>query len=177
MGKETRKKPTFALRVLVQERLADIIAVDVAGYQSHVEINGSTLSVTIDKLSDTANKWMIPRIGRKAFRAVAFEILYFVGERSLVTRGSDALFDLTPLEFHKLFVPLIASMGDFDAMSNWLEKTEVLAEADLKRDASKYSFLEHSSSWDNGDSDSNSSPNSLRKNKSEEDHFDSRTIT
>lgn len=127
----TIRKPSFALRCLVQERFAGIIAIDIAGYQSSIEIKENTLSVTIDSLKDTADKWLVPRRARKAFRAVAFEALYFVGEHGLITSGADALFALTPFEFHGLFSPLLAAMGDADAMENWLTRTKVLAEVDL----------------------------------------------
>lgn len=128
------RKPSFALRVLVQERLAEIIATDVAGFHSAIEIKDSTLSVTIDSLLETSDKWLIPRRARKPFRAVAFEVLYFVGEHGLITRGAEALFDLSPFEFHGLFSPLIAAMGDADTMEGWLANTDVLAAADLARD-------------------------------------------
>ena len=134
VGKEARK-PSFALRVLVQERFSQIIAVEVAGYQSSIEIKDNTLSVTIESLHDTADKWLIPRRARKAFRAAAFEVLYFVGEHGLITRGAEALYDLTPFEFHGLFNPLLASMGDAETMESWLASTEVLADVDLKRDS------------------------------------------
>eukprot|EP00934_Nitzschia_sp_Nitz4_P001241 Nitzschia sp. Nitz4//scaffold15_size197535//101758//103941//NITZ4_001584-RA/size197535-augustus-gene-0.226-mRNA-1//-1//CDS//3329537733//1241//frame0 len=128
------RKPSFGLRVLVQERLAEIIATDIAGYHSAIAIQDTTLSVTMDCLKDVADKWLIPRRARKAFRAVAFESLYFVGEHGLVTRGADALFELSPLEFHGLFSSLVAAMGDADTMEGWLSSTNVLAEADLVRD-------------------------------------------
>lgn len=64
---------------------------------------------------------------------MAFESLYFVGERGLIIRGADALYDLTPFEFHSLFAPLLAAMGDADTMEGWLENTNVLAEVDLKK--------------------------------------------
>jgi hypothetical protein len=133
IGREARK-PSFALRVLVQERFSQIIAIEVAGYQSSIEIKENTLSVTIESLQDTADKWLIPRRARKAFRSAAFEILYFVGEHGLITRGAEALYDLTPFEFHGLFNPLLASMGDAETMEAWLANTEVLADVDLKRD-------------------------------------------
>ena len=126
-----KKKPSFALRVLVQERIAEIIAAEIAGYQSNVEIRENTLSVTIDSLKTAAEKWMIPRRARKAFRAVAFEALYFVGEHGLITRGPDALYDLTPFEFHGLFGPLLASMGDAESMEGWLEGTNIMADVEL----------------------------------------------
>ena len=55
------RKPSFALRALVQERLAEIIATDVAGYQDSIEIKEHTLSVTIDSLKQTLDRWKIPR--------------------------------------------------------------------------------------------------------------------
>jgi hypothetical protein len=127
------RKPSFALRVLVQERFAEIIALEVAGFQSSIEIKDHTLSVTIDSLYETADKWFIPRRARKAFRAVSFEVLYFVGEHGLITRGADALYDLTPFEFHGLFSSLVAAMGDADTMEGWLESTDTLALVDLQR--------------------------------------------
>jgi hypothetical protein len=127
------RKPSFAMRVLVQERFAEIIAIEVAGFHSLVEIKDYTLSVTIDSLYETAEKWCIPRRARKAFRAVAFEVLYFVGEHGLITRGADALYDLTPFEFHGLFSSLVAAMGDADTMEGWLESTDTLALVDLQR--------------------------------------------
>ncbi|OEU14579.1 hypothetical protein FRACYDRAFT_262012 [Fragilariopsis cylindrus CCMP1102] len=127
------KKPSFALRVLVQERFAKIIATEVAGYHSSILINHDVLSVTIDSMSGTADKWFIPRGARKTFRAVALEILYFVGEHGLITRGEDALYELTPFEFHGLFSSLVAAMGDADTMEGWLAKTDTLALVDLER--------------------------------------------
>jgi hypothetical protein len=132
---QVKKKPSFALRCLVQERMAEIIAMDIAGFQSDIEIMENTLSVTIDSLPRTADKWLVPRRARKAFRAVAFEALYFVGEHGLITRGADALLDLTPFEFHRLFSPLLAAMGDADTMEGWLATTNILAEVDLKRES------------------------------------------
>jgi uncharacterized membrane protein YciS (DUF1049 family) len=134
------RKPSFALRVLVQERFSEIFATDIAGYQSSIEIKENTLSVTIDTLKGTADKWLIPRRARKAFRAVAFEALYFVGEHGLITRGADALYDLSPFEFHGLFSPLLAALGDAETMEGWLASTDTLADVDLRRDPSRPSL-------------------------------------
>lgn len=134
------RKPSFALRVLVQERFSEIFATDIAGYQSSIEIKENTLSVTIDTLKGTADKWLIPRRARKAFRAVAFEALYFVGEHGLITRGADALYDLSPFEFHGLFSPLLAALGDAETMEGWLASTDILADVDLHRDPSRPSL-------------------------------------
>ena len=140
------RKPSFALRALVQERFAEIIAAEVAGFESSIEIKENTLSVTIGTLRQTTSKWMIPRRARRAFRAVAFEALYFVGEHGLITRGADALFDLSPMEFHRLFTPLLAALGDADSMEAWLATTDVLAEVDLARiaPASRQKESQHS---------------------------------
>ena len=127
------KKPSFALRVLVQERMAEIIAIEVAGFHSAIEIKDYKMSVKIESMSDTADKWSIPRRARKAFRAVAFEVLYFVGEHGLITRGADALYELTPFEFHGLFSTLVAAMGDADMMEGWLAKSDALAQVDLQQ--------------------------------------------
>jgi hypothetical protein len=134
------KKPSFALRVLVQQRFAEIIAIEVAGFQSNIEIEQSTMSVTIDTLHRTAEKWLVPRRARKAFRSVAFEAIYFVGEHSLVTRGADALYNLNPFEFHGLFAPLLAAYGDADTMEGWLASTNVLADVDLRGFGSSRGF-------------------------------------
>ncbi len=125
------KKPTFALRVLVQERLAYIIAHEVAGYQSKVEIKNNTLSVTIDSLKQTAEKWLIPKRATRSFRAVAFELLYFVGERQLIVRGASAIFDLRPAEMQGIFGPVLAAMGDAGTMEAWMNRTQMLAQTEL----------------------------------------------
>ena len=89
------------------------------------------MTVTIDVLKKVADKWLIPRRARKAFRAVSFEALYFVGEHGLITRGAEALFSLSPIEFHQIFSPLLASFGDAESMEAWLESTQPLTDVDL----------------------------------------------
>lgn len=128
---QVKRKPSFALRALVQERLAEIIASDVAGYQDSIEIQDHTMSVSIRALKETAIRWKLPRRTRRPFRSVAFEVLFFLGEYALVTRGADALFDLSPIVFHGLFAPLLASFGEAEAMEDWLIATQVTADADL----------------------------------------------
>jgi hypothetical protein len=141
-----RKKPSFALRALVQERFAEIIATDIAGYQNGIEIKDCTLTVTIDILKKVSEKWLIPRRARKAFRAVSFEALYFVGEHGLITKGAEALFSLSPIEFHQLFSPLLASFGDAESMESWLESTQALADVDLSTSFASQSNLPQQSS-------------------------------
>jgi hypothetical protein len=42
------------------------------------------------------------------------------------------LYDLTPVEFHGLFAPLLAAFGDAETMEGWLASTEFLADVDLR---------------------------------------------
>ena len=125
----------------MQEPFAEFIATDIAGFESNIENKDNTLSVTIKSLKQTADKWLLPRRARKAFRAVAFEALYFVGEHSLITRGADVLYDLFPFEFFGLFSPLLAALGDAETMEGWLASTQILAEVDLHRDPSRPCLL------------------------------------
>merc|ERR1712150_282172 len=118
-------------RVLVQERFCCIIAHEIAGFQSHVDIKENTLKVTIDSLKHTCEKWNIPRMATKSFRAVAFEVLFFCGERNLIVRGADAVFDLRPFEVQDLFAPVLAAFGDADAMEAWLMQTHTMAQNEL----------------------------------------------
>jgi hypothetical protein len=125
-------RPPLELRLLVLERLAAIIANDVTGISSSIEIQQDTLSITLNNVKHIAQKWLVPRRALKAFRSVAFECLYFIGEHALITRGVSALFDLSPMEFHKLFHPLLAAMGDAETLETWLASTEIMAEQHLQ---------------------------------------------
>ena len=122
--------PNFHLRVKVKERVAYIIAEEIAGRQSSLttEDKAGVLSVFLGGTVDAAEKWMIPRAARRAFRAVAFEALLFVGESTLVREGDAALHRLTPMEFHRIFSPLLVAMGDKGSLEGWLTSTEVLWE-------------------------------------------------
>lgn len=125
-------RPSLGVRLRVQERIAKIIAVEVAGYQTGVIIKGSTVSVTIGSLRDTSEKWKIPPRAWKAFRAVAFRSLLFVGERDLISDGVDALLRLNVMEFHGIFSPILAVMGDGNTMEAWLAATDLLADVELQ---------------------------------------------
>jgi len=129
---QVMSKPSLEVRLLVQARLARIIAEEVAGYQTGVIIKGSTVSLTVGTLRDTADKWKIPQQAWKAFRAVAFRSLLFVGERNLISDGGDALLRLNVVEFHQIFSPMLAAMGDGSSMEAWLAATDVLADVELR---------------------------------------------
>ena len=136
-GQEDAAKPSLDIRLRVQSRLARIIADEVAGYQTGVVIKGFTVSLTIGSLRDTADKWKLPPRAWKAFRAVAFRSLLFVGERELITDGGDALQRLNVYEFHQIFSPLLAAFGDGPSMEAWLVATDILADVEL-RGGTKY---------------------------------------
>ena len=125
-------KPSLEVRLRVQARLARIIAEEVAGHQTGVIIKESTVSLTVGSLRDTADKWRIPPQAWKAFRAVAFRSLLFAGERELITAGGDALLGLNAVEFHQIFSPMLAAMGDGESMEAWLAATDVLADVELR---------------------------------------------
>merc|ERR1712154_653384 len=99
-----------------------------------------TLSVTIDSLKYTCEKWLIPRRATKNFRSVAFETLYFVGERQLIVRGAEAVFDLRPAEVQGLFGPVLAAMGDAGTMEIWLNRTQSLADSQLSNHSTDTDF-------------------------------------
>ncbi len=130
-------RPSLDTRLRVQSRIARIIADEVAGYQTGVIIKGLTVSLTLGSLRDTSEKWKIPPQAWKAFRAVAFKSLLFVGERQLICEGADALFQLNVVEFHQIFSPMLAAMGDAGCMTSWLASTDVLADVEL-RGGAKY---------------------------------------
>jgi hypothetical protein len=121
-------EPSLALRFLVEKRLARIVATEVAGFESSMQIKGCTFFVTINSLKGTAEKWHIPRRARSAFRASAFESLFFVGEREIISDGLDGFLKLNPYEFNDLFRPFVMALGDKETMEAWLACTEVLVD-------------------------------------------------
>lgn len=117
------RKPSFALMVLVQERFAHIIANDIAGFHSDLCVKDTTVSMTVESIQEVANQWQVPAGALTAFRAVAFEALIFVGEKKLVSKGAEALLNLSPFEFHEIFSPLLAALADSGTMEGWLAVT------------------------------------------------------
>ena len=122
--------PNFYLRVKVKERLAFIIAHDVAGRNSSLTVGEKQgmLSLFLGGTIEACEKWMIPRSVRPAFRAVALEALLFVGESRLIDDGVTALHNLTPLQFHRIFSPFLVAMGNKGTLQSWLISTQVLWE-------------------------------------------------
>lgn len=125
-------KPALDVRLRVQARLARLIAEEVAGHQTGVVVKGSSVTLTVGSLRDTADTWRLPPRAWKAFRAAAFRALLFVGERDLIADGGDALLRLNVVEFHRIFAPVLAALGDGGAMESWLAATDVLADVELR---------------------------------------------
>ena len=121
------RRPSFSLLALVQQRLARIMASEVAGNQTSFEAKDMELSTTIDSLQDTIDKWMIPTGAHEAFRVVAFDTLLYVGEKALIVDGCEAIFALPPSDVHQIFSPLLVAMEDAGTMASWLARTELLA--------------------------------------------------
>ena len=122
------KQPGFKLRVLVKERFAAIIARDLVGGDHHVDVQDTFIVVRIGQWKQIVSKWLIPSGAWKSFRAAALDAMMLVGERNLIQRGPDALFQLSPDEFHSIFSPLVAAMGDAETLQGWLNSTEHLAQ-------------------------------------------------
>jgi len=122
--------PSLALRVLVQERFAQIIARDVTGFETSSEIKADDCLVFhTSALSSIAEKWQIPPLARSSFKSVAMQVLFFVGEHRLLTEGEEALFALNSTEFVALFMPLVVAMGDSSSMKSWIVVTNDKAAA------------------------------------------------
>ena len=110
----------------VLERLARIIASEAKHIDAEIEINGNILAVTMERLQDIAEHWLVPTRAREAFRSVTFASIIFVGEREIFHRGVNAFFNLNPLQFHSIFGPFVVAMEDIDTMIAWLVSTQSL---------------------------------------------------
>lgn len=118
---------SIKLNFKVLERLARIIAAEIIGVRSTIEIKGNVLSVTFEALKDAADRWLIPFRARETFRSVCFESLIVVGEHELLRHGADAFFDLNPFQFNSLFGPFVVALEDADTKTAWLTSTDILA--------------------------------------------------
>jgi len=119
--------PSFALRLLVKMRLAQIIAAEIVGIDSTMQFKADAFLFTIDSLKEIGDKWSIPRRARRAFRAAAFGSLFTIGEREIGENGASAFFALNPFDFTSLFRPFVMALGDRQTMEAWLVNTELSA--------------------------------------------------
>jgi hypothetical protein len=119
--------PCFSLRVLVKQRLAAIIARDLAGGDHCLDVQDAYIIIRIGQWKEVVARWLIPSGAWKAFRATALDAMMLVGERTLIQLGPDALYRLSPDEFHSVFSPLVAAMGDAETLQGWLNSTDQMA--------------------------------------------------
>eukprot|EP00980_Cylindrotheca_fusiformis_P030590 scaffold25078_cov132-Cylindrotheca_fusiformis.AAC.2 len=123
---KSSEQPCFRLRVQVQQRLAEIIANDLVGGEHYVDVQDTMIVIKIGQWKEVVAKWRIPSGAWKAFRAAALDAMMLAGERNLIRQGPDALFQLSPDEFHSIFSSLVAAMGDAETLQGWLNSTEHL---------------------------------------------------
>jgi len=121
------RKPSFSLQVLMQERLATILAEEIAGGCSDFVEKNLTYVFTIDDLQETVKKWKIPAGAQEAFCVAAFDVIAFLGEKRLVINRTEAILNLTPADCHDLLSAVLAAYEDAGTMEGWLASTEELA--------------------------------------------------
>jgi len=118
--------PSLSLRTKIQERLAHVICEDFCDAQSSIEVKGDKIITTFSDWKVAADKWMIPKKAKDAFRSLSFELFLLVGMHDINLRGIDAILDLKSAEFQRLFNPVLAVMGTSECMECWLLSTEPL---------------------------------------------------
>ncbi|KAL7561577.1 hypothetical protein ACA910_004171 [Epithemia clementina (nom. ined.)] len=124
---EDPTKPLFTLRMLLQERLAAIVAIEIAGGPHSVEVQDTHIVVRIAQWKKVVSKWFIPVGAYKAFRAAVLGAIMIVGDDKLIRMGPAALFQLSPTDFHSIFSPLTAAMGNGETLTGWYTRTNVMA--------------------------------------------------
>ncbi|GMH66856.1 hypothetical protein TrRE_jg2052 [Triparma retinervis] len=118
------------IRQRVQRRLQSIIAREVAGKHGSLLIEGDSVTVEIEGFSGVLSKWLIPRGAKHAFRAVAYEAIVELGERDFSLLGEGAFDKINPEDRAALMAPLLACMGSYETMSEWLKATTIIREVD-----------------------------------------------
>lgn len=128
---KSRGQPSFAVQVLVQERLARIIVECFAGLSSAIVLDGTTCFIPIELFDVVVEQYHIPYGSREAFVIAAIDVMMYLGDKDFVLKGIEGLLDLPPLEFHSLFVPVLAAFEDADTMERWLAAVEKYPIADV----------------------------------------------
>jgi len=118
--------PSLSLRTKIQKRLAFIICKDFCNAQSIIEVKGDRIITTFSSWKAAAEKWNIPKKAKGAFRSLSFELFLLIGMHDISIRGIDAILDLKPDDFQRLFNPVLAVMGSAECMESWLLSTEPL---------------------------------------------------
>jgi hypothetical protein len=122
-----KRQPSFALLVLVQERLINILALEVNPSDNDRAEKDKTFLFSIDNLDGIARKWKIPEGAWDAFSLVVFESLVYLGEKQCAIEDAHAFLSLTPFECHELLSPFLVALEDAGTMEGWLALTEELA--------------------------------------------------
>ncbi len=125
------RKPSLPLLLLVQERLAFIIAKDIACHTAPIiTVRGeAAVCLSLGTLESVEQKWLIKGGPMKqAFRVVVLEAIMVIGLQKLVLHGADAILSLDPLEVLEIFAKLLAVMADAGTMEGWIARTQKLAE-------------------------------------------------
>jgi len=122
------------IRARVQKRLQFIIATEVAGKHGSLLIDGDSITIEIEGFSSVLSKWLIPRGAKHAFRAVAFEAIVEIGERDFALQGEHAFGKIDAEDLAMLMAPLLACMGTYETMGEWLKATTLIKEFEAEGD-------------------------------------------
>lgn len=132
----TPRKDTKAssyLRLLVQERIAQIIQYEILLRENSVISSSQrkkydTITVHFLEMKEVAEKWLIPLRARESFAVVTMDLLITFGKDGL-RRGQ--LFDQPHTRFQRIFMPVMAAMEPLTILETWLASTEMLITNDL----------------------------------------------
>ncbi len=122
----TTSTPSLSLRTRVQERLARIICTEFCKEEPTVEIKGSDVTLTFAKWKATTEAWMIPKKARETFKAVSCDIILSIGTNAIREKKVNALLELDPNDFQRMFGPFTVAMGSAECMEAWIVNTEPL---------------------------------------------------
>jgi hypothetical protein len=130
--------PSLALRILVQERLAEIIAMSCTSLSSKLKVSQpDTLLLSMNNLTDVVSTWKIPSKARDAFYRVAFHVMAYVGLYDLQKEGSAVLLQLPPHTCYTLLAPFVVALGSVSAMERWKLTTDIILQQQQQTRASQ----------------------------------------
>ena len=120
------------MRALVQERLALIIQHEILNRSRDETLTPNTkdeITIRFPRMKQVMEEWLIPRGIKDSFMVVTAMAYMTVGKNG-IKRGD--LFKLTPFEFQRMFMPVVANMESSTQMHNmyqtWLASTQALSE-------------------------------------------------
>ena len=122
--------PPLPLRTEVQERVAYIISVEFKEEKDlpKLEMKGNEVSFTFLKWKEVAEKWMIPKKAKLAFKTVCCEVVLSLGTNTLSQYGMSVLLELDSKEFQRLFNPFSVALVSVECMEAWMLSTEDLVQ-------------------------------------------------